>query len=418
VTSGFSKTRPDDVVARASSDVVRPLPSATPVNATARRTSILAGKYRIEREIDGGAMGRVFSAVQLGLDRPVAIKVMREVSDEFRRRFLLEARSLASLNHRNIVSIIDSGETSDGVVFIVMEYLRGETLADALKREVRVDVPRTVQLAIQIARGLRAAHRQGIVHRDLKPSNIFLIDDDEGGELVKLLDFGVAKALDDASRLQPRVTREGIIVGTPTYMAPEGVKNDCDGRADLYSLGCVLYQMIAGRPPFVQVNGPLDVLAAHLHDEPTPLSTRAPWVPRGVEALVMRLLKKKPDERFASAEALLDALKTQLALIFNDPFRPFTTDPSMDAIPLIRTATPPSAFAAPPLPLPVASDVTAIDLTGEFGAPAPAMSPSLSSSMSIDATLELPELDESWRARFWNRARAVWARARSTLRAR
>jgi serine/threonine protein kinase len=359
---------------------------------------VLAGKYRIEREIDGGAMGRVFSAVQLGLDRPVAVKVMREVSDEFRRRFLLEARSLASLNHRNIVSIIDSGETSTGVVFIVMEYLRGQTLADALKRDVRVDVPRTVQLAIQIARGLRAAHRQGIVHRDLKPSNIFLIDDDEGGDLVKLLDFGVAKAMDAAQRAQQRVTREGVIVGTPTYMAPEEIRNAGDGRADLYSLGCVLYQMVAGRPPFLPVNGPLDVLSAHVRVEPDLLSKHAPWVPPGVEALVMRLLRKNPDERFASAEALLAALKEQLALIFNDPFRPVLTDPSMDAIPLIRTPTPSGPFPGLVSPPSDACDVTAVNLTNE---------------MMATATLALPVVEESWLARLWMRARAVFSRVRS-----
>jgi serine/threonine protein kinase len=293
---------------------------------------IIAGKYEIEWEVDHGAMGRVFAATQLGLERAVAIKIMSESGRAFRERFLVEARALASLNHRNIVTIYDSGELEDGVVFIAMEYLRGQTLADALKRARRFDVVRTLHIAVQMTRGLRAAHKQGIVHRDLKPSNVFLVEDDDAddpsdgtsGELVKLFDFGIAKTL-PMSR-DHVVTREGAIMGTPAYMAPEQVEGRAvDARSDLYALGCVLFQLLTGRTPFVASNN-VELMLAHLHKVPPMLRTLRPEVPTPIEDVVMRLLSRDPRDRYADADALLPVLKELLVVFGGEAFRRQSTD--------------------------------------------------------------------------------------------
>ncbi len=308
---------------------------------------IIAGKYEIEWEVDHGAMGRVFAATQLGLERAVAVKIMSESGRAFRERFLVEARALASLNHRNIVTIYDSGELPDGVVFIVMEYLRGQTLADALKRVRRFDVVRTLQIAVQMTRGLRAAHRQGIVHRDLKPSNVFLVEDDDAddpsdgttGELVKLFDFGIAKTL-PMSR-DHVVTREGTIMGTPAYMAPEQVEGrPVDARSDLYALGCVLYQLLTGRTPFVASNN-VDLMLAHLRKVAPKLRTLRPDVPTPVEDVVMRLLAKDARDRYADADALLPVLKELLVVFGGEGFRRQSTDVfGEDVPPPHRTSLP------------------------------------------------------------------------------
>ena len=272
----------------------------------------LQGQFHLLAAIGSGAMGTVYRAWQSGMERQVAVKVLRAdlVSDrEMRRRFLREGRTAARLDHPNIVSVHMVGETDAGVPYLVMEHLGGETLEQVLDREARLPAERAAEVARQIASGLAEAHAAGVVHRDLKPGNVVLLQRRGTGELIKIFDFGIAKLADralvagDASRL----TRDGAIFGTPHYIAPEQAQGAAvDGRADLYSLGVLLYRMLSGRLPFE--GNAVAVILAHIGREPPPLSTVAPDLRPELAAVVMRCLAKDADHRFASAEDFIEAL--------------------------------------------------------------------------------------------------------------
>jgi eukaryotic-like serine/threonine-protein kinase len=258
-------------------------------------------------------MGLVYRGVQLSVERPVAIKVIR---DDLSRdpataeRFLREARLATTLSHPNIVNIFDLGQTETGAVYIVMEMLRGRTLEAELRRGA-FDARRTCDVAIQLCDALAAAHARGIVHRDLKPANVMLLDDPAVRDLVKVLDFGVARSLSaEATRTASRLTLAGELMGTPQYMAPEAIADDIvDGRSDLYALGCVMHEMLAGSPPF-DGRAPHVVLARQVADPPPPLPAT---VPAPIAILIEALLAKTPDERPASAASVRDLLHAYLA---------------------------------------------------------------------------------------------------------
>jgi tRNA A-37 threonylcarbamoyl transferase component Bud32 len=268
------------------------------------------GTYTIERELGRGGMGAVYVGSHSLLGRRAAIKVLLpELSrnQAVVNRFFNEARAATAIKHPGIVEIYDFGFATDGSAYIVMELLAGESLADRLRRG-RLPLATAIQLARQTAAALGAAHRAGIVHRDLKPDNIYLVPDAETaiGERVKLLDFGIAK-LADAGEVGR--THAGSVMGTPQYMAPEQCRGaaDLDHRADLYALGCVLHEMVAGAPPFGGDAAGV-VLGAHLHLPPPPLRAIAPHATAELEALVLRLLAKHPAQRPASADALVAEL--------------------------------------------------------------------------------------------------------------
>jgi eukaryotic-like serine/threonine-protein kinase len=271
------------------------------------------GPYRVTGLIGRGGMGVVYAAQHTLLGRPAAIKVLLpELSQkqDAVQRFFNEARAATAIRHPSIVEIHDFGWNAEGAAFIVMEYLEGETLA---QRSERARLRWQVALGIvrQIAGALAAAHAKGIVHRDLKPENIFLVPDPEvpGGERIKLLDFGIAKLAGDASTT-PQVTRTGAVMGTPTYMAPEQCRGVVvDHRADLYALGCVLFHLCTGRPPFLG-EGTGDVLAAHIHVPAPTLASLNVKVPSAVELVVKRLLAKSPEQRVQSADELIRAIDT------------------------------------------------------------------------------------------------------------
>lgn len=272
----------------------------------------IAGRFRIEREIGTGGMGTVYLATHLGLDRPVAVKIIkrefvgdRDVAD----RFLREAKTMAKLRHPNAAMIFDAGSLPDGRHFIIMEFVEGETLSQALEREVRFSPTRAVQIATQVCDVLEEAHRLGIIHRDLKPSNIIL---SERG--VCVLDFGVAKVLASSaeSTATHASTGSGQLVGTPRYMSPEQCLGQRVGaRSDLYSLGVLLYEMLAGRPPFID---PLQsaLLVKQATAPPPPLPKLRQDIQRPLALAVHSLLAKRPEDRPRTAAAAKTMLERSL----------------------------------------------------------------------------------------------------------
>jgi eukaryotic-like serine/threonine-protein kinase len=278
--------------------------------------TVLMERVRIERAIARGGMGKVYYGEQVRMKRPCAIKILDPRlaggadAAEFGRRFLLEASTAAKLTHPNVVTIFDYGETEDGRCFIAMEYLEGRSLSDELKKGGPISAERAIHITKQASRALREAHTLGVVHRDMKPGNVFLVQQDDDEDFVKVLDFGLVKETSQ-SDAQEQHTQIGQIMGSPRYMAPEQVQGKAvDGRTDIYSLGVMLYAMLAGRPPFDRATE-LSTMMAQVSDPPPPIASVAPDVllPPGLEAVVMKCLAKRPEDRFASMEELITALK-------------------------------------------------------------------------------------------------------------
>ncbi len=274
---------------------------------------IIAGRFRIECEIGKGGMGTVYRASHLGLERPVAIKVLKQevASDpEVAERFMREARTMARLRHPRAAMIFDAGRLTDGRPFIVMEHVEGETLAETLAREETLAPMRAVRIAAEICDVLDAAHALGIVHRDLKPSNIMLT---ERG--VCVLDFGIAKVLasaTDATKTHP-TTESGLIIGTPRYMSPEQCMGQKVGPAsDLYSVGVLVYEMLAGHPPFMDALSSA-VLVKQATATPPPLLSQCPEAPRPLAFVVHTLLAKNPSSRPSQASEVRMLLEKSLA---------------------------------------------------------------------------------------------------------
>ena len=267
----------------------------------------MIGQYRVTDVLGEGGMGVVYAARHTLLGRPAAVKLLLpELSSkqELVQRFFNEARAATAIQHPGIVEIYDFGWTEEGAGFIVMELLQGETLRTR-RKQGWMPWPAALAVTRQIAGALGAAHAKGIVHRDLKPDNIFLVPDPEvpGGERIKLLDFGVAKLVDAPS--DHHKTRTGAVIGTPTYMAPEQCRGiEVDARADLYALGCILFELCCGRPPFEGV-GVGDLLAAHIHVPPPALDSLMDGIPNEVEALLQRLLAKAPLDRIQTAAEVI-----------------------------------------------------------------------------------------------------------------
>ena len=312
-----------------------------------REGEILGGKYRLEQEIGRGAMGTVWSAVHLTLGQRVAIKLIsaeHAQSKEARARFSTEAKAAARLKSRYVVQVYDDGETAAGTPYIVLEYLEGETLEHRLEREHDIPLNDAVRVTRHVARALSRAHAQGIVHRDLKPANVFLTrsEDDELGWIGKVLDFGIAK-LEDQAPISSR-TKTGTLLGTPLFMSPEQVRGlSVDARSDLYSLGIVFYNMLTGTFAF---NGDsfADVLVAICTTPFPDVRAAAPWVPESVAHWLSKACAREANDRFRSADEMIEALDLALGVSTGAFARQSLADPKLDTL---RGHSPPVAHGIP-----------------------------------------------------------------------
>jgi serine/threonine-protein kinase len=276
------------------------------------------GSYRLVERIGSGGMGDVYKAVHGEIGAKVAIKILNATSaadETSTARFLREAQAVNRIDHEDVVQIVDAGRLlPEGRPYLVMELLDGESLGDVLKRNPRPPIGTACRIAGDVLEIAAAAHAEEIVHRDLKPHNVFLT---RGGRTV-ILDFGVAKLLSSAAAV--RLTATGAIVGTPRYMAPEQIRDSpVDARADIYSIGCILYEMACGRPPF-DSEVALEVLKAHLAARPPPPRALRPEIPESLQNVILTALGKRPDQRFQTAAAMRTALASAAGELAEDAF--------------------------------------------------------------------------------------------------
>jgi serine/threonine-protein kinase len=270
--------------------------------------SVLAGRYEITRQIGQGGMGAVYEATHKLIGKRVAVKVLLDKyaeRDQIVARLEQEARLASSIGHEHIIDITDFGETEDGMVYMVMEYLQGHSLAEEIERGP-IELRRCLRIALQVALGLGRAHELGVVHRDIKPGNIFLTRRRLDRDFVKVLDFGVARIEQDS-----RITGQNMIVGTPEYISPEQIRaGAARPSGDLYSLGCVMFEMLTGKIPF---EGKTTVLLVkHINDAPERPSNLKPEIPPEIDRLVLKLLQKKPEDRHRDAYHLVEDLQRLL----------------------------------------------------------------------------------------------------------
>jgi serine/threonine protein kinase len=346
----MARTRPVPAGARCTDDIRADLIGFSYVTAVTEDIDALIGKevgnYRIASKIGAGGMGAVFLARHMLLGKRAAVKVLlpeRCTNPEIVDRFFNEARAASSIRHPGIIDIFDYGRMPDGNAYIVMECLEGETLGERLKRVGVVSAQEAASVSRHVAGALAAAHGHGIIHRDLKPDNIFLVPDPAmpRGERAKLLDFGIAKLQTTAGDLVK--TDTGRLMGTPYYMSPEQCRGagKVDHRTDVYSLGCVMYQMLTERPPFV-LEGAGEILAAHIYEQPKSLRLLNPNVPIVLDQLVLQLLEKDPNKRYQSMDEVVIALN-EAVMKFAGPEE---TEPSLAESNKFPTArTPKLAFS-------------------------------------------------------------------------
>ena len=270
------------------------------------------GNWRMTRQLGEGAFGAVFEAEHVAIQgRKGAVKILRpelSMQAQMKQRFLNEASAASRAEHENIVQIFDGGITPDGTCYQVMEMLSGAVLTQVMKRSGRLDVGRTINLAAQIAAALQAAHNIQIVHRDLKPDNVFVVERTTNPEFVKVLDFGVAKLRGDPTKTDDKLTGTGMIIGTAPYMAPEQWQSrpDIDGRADIYALGVMMFEMLCGQRPYAANNAYEWIV---LHMEATPPELTPFGVPQQLARIVRRMLAREPAQRQQTMREVIQDLR-------------------------------------------------------------------------------------------------------------
>src|SRR5580698_1900281 len=309
----------------------------TPQHTDRLSGRIIAGNFRIDGLIGSGAMGNVYKAEQLSLAKQVAIKVLHPHlmgDDKLVGRFKREAKSASLLNHPNSIQIIDSGQDRDGTLYIAMELLTGRDLAQVIREDFPLPLPRVVRILSQALSALEEAHAQGVIHRDLKPSNIMLVQRRDEKDFVKVCDFGIAKAtLGDGDDRAAMLTIQGLVCGTPEYMAPEQARAEpLDGRADLYAAAVILYQIVTGDIPF-RADSPLAIVSRHLVEAPVPPSKRRTdlRLPKIIDDVVLRGLEKEREMRYPTALAFREVLEGVLGA---------TSGPATPVAPSVRAAQP------------------------------------------------------------------------------
>jgi tRNA A-37 threonylcarbamoyl transferase component Bud32 len=330
--------------------------SPDPVADSLQIGSILAGRYRIVQRLGNGAMGAVYLGEHLRIGRKDAIKVLRDSlahDREAMARFIRGARSVSKIRHENVCTIYDFSDTADGVQFLAMEYIPGSTLRDALEEKGTFPIERALDITVQAANALQAAHDAGIVHRDLKPANIMLMPGRGGADIVKVVDFDIAKAQDDSD--ESEVTRLGFVVGTPEYMSPEQLTGErLDGRSDVYSLAIVFYRMVTGLVPFPSDNT-REMLVSRLTTAPKPLAEMMPGkqFPPALQSVLDWALQRNPDERTPSAATFAHALKEATGSLARREPTPPGGMGAMGSAPATRVTTPvPGIPSAPSQPAP------------------------------------------------------------------
>jgi serine/threonine protein kinase len=335
--------------------------------------------YRIDARLGRGGMGEVYRAVQLSLGRRVALKVLSpELADDdvFRRRFLRESRIAASIDHPSIIPIYETGEDG-GLLYIAMRYVDGMDLSTLLRRDGRLEPARALAIMAQVASALDAAHARGLVHRDVKPANILLAAGPAGSDgHCYLCDFGLIKEV-NAQQAQSVLTATDQFVGTIPYVAPEQIEGrDLDGRADVYSLGCVLFHCLTGSVPFERMND-IEVVFAHLREPPPSLSGRAPGLPTAMDAVVARAMAKARDDRWPTCSALVTAMQAEV--------RSTPPAPAISADAETRSMhLPPVAITTPPPPPPAAAAPSA----APPGVASPAAPPGVASASAAPTRIE------------------------------
>jgi serine/threonine-protein kinase len=309
------------------------------------------GRYIVESLLGEGGMGTVYAARHAIIDKRVAIKVLRKeaaADESSAQRFIIEAKAASKIGHQNIVDITDFGVLPAGNAYFVMEYLDGPTLGKLVHEQKHIPAARAIAICIQVARGLAAAHAKSIIHRDLKPENIFALEKDGTPDFVKIVDFGIAKDVKAGKRL----TAIGMVLGTPEYMSPEqATGQESDHRVDQYALGCILYEMLTGDVPFKGENAP-KTLTKHVFDAvvaPTKLRPDLE-IPLLVEEIVMRMLQKKPGDRYADMRALIEGFESALGKIAAGEAPGRKTNIDGMQRPTQRPTAPPLTDSLPELP--------------------------------------------------------------------
>ena len=274
---------------------------------------VLAGKYRIDEKIDEGGMGCVYRATHVLMEKTVAIKVLHPAlaaDDKIVARFTREAKAASRISHPHAINVTDFGESENGIVYLVMEYLRGRTLKEIVRAGGPMPLARVVEIVRQVAGALEAAHSEGVVHRDLKSDNIML-EESATGDWAKVLDFGIAKIQQDVDKTDPGLTAPNLIIGTPQYMSPEQCSQAAliDSRTDIYSFGVILFETLVGHVPFTG-DSPTAIMMKHLQEPPPSVLDERRDLPAAVGAVVARALAKRPEDRFQKAGELADALSS------------------------------------------------------------------------------------------------------------